>query len=263
MKRAIAASLFALGIGSLPHMALAQDASVYTASQAQQGAALYSRQCTACHGAALEGGVGPALKGDSFKQLAASQSLNVKSLMDVMSKTMPMTAPGSLKPEDYAALTAFILQQSGYPAGNQALNASNPGLDKISLGGGATASSALSAAQSAPTRNASSGVYTAAQAAHGKTLYGDNCLQCHGGELDGVEDAPPLAGKPFMSKWGSLSVGAVHAFIDRNMPPGNGGALGANQEADVVAYILSKNNFPAGPTPLPADPAGLNAIPLK
>jgi hypothetical protein len=58
-------------------------------------------------------------------------------------------------------------------------------------------------------------------------------------------------------------VGTVHAFIDKNMPPGNGGALGAVSEASVVAYILFKNNFPAGSTPLPADPAGLNGIALK
>jgi hypothetical protein len=30
-----------------------------------------------------------------------------------------------------------------------------------------------------------------------------------------------------------------------------------------VAYILSKNNFPSGSTPLPADPAGLNSIVTK
>jgi mono/diheme cytochrome c family protein len=244
------------GVCLLPVAAAAQEASLYSASQAAQGAALYARQCTACHGAKLEGGAGPALTGSSFRQLAAGQHLTAAALLDRISTTMPMTAPGSLKPEEYAALAAFLLQQSGYPAGDKVLAAGGAGLADLDLGRGAQPASMSG-------RLASQGAYTAAQLAQGKALYSDNCLQCHGAELDGVEDAPPLAGKPFIGKWGGLPVGAVHAFIDKNMPPGNGGALGAVQEAAVVAYILSKNNFPAGPAPLPADPAGLNAILLK
>lgn len=112
-------------------------------------------------------------------------------------------------------------------------------------------------------RLASAGVYTDAQAVRGKAFYSDNCIQCHGGELDGVEEAPPLVGQLFLRRWGGLPIGALHAFIDKTMPPGNGGALGAVEEADIVAYILSKNGFPSGPTPLPADPAGLLGITLK
>jgi mono/diheme cytochrome c family protein len=182
--------------------------------------------------------------------MAASQHLTIKSLLDVTSRTMPLTAPGSLKQEEYAALTAFILQQSGFPSGDKPLSEVSANLGD-SLGNAATA---------AAMRTASQGVYTDAQMAQGKAFYSDNCLQCHGGELDGVEDAPPLAGKLFISKWGGLPVGTLHAFIDKSMPPGNGGALGAVSEAAVVAYILYKNNFPSGSTPLPADPAGLNSI---
>ncbi len=121
---------------------------------------------------------------------------------------------------------------------------------------------AIGTATGAP-RMAADGVYTQAQAARGKAFYSDTCLNCHGGDLDGVEDAPPLAGALFLSHWGGRSAGGLHAFIDRNMPPGNGGALGAVSEADIVAYILSKNNFPAGPNALPADPSSLAAISIK
>jgi mono/diheme cytochrome c family protein len=213
----------------------AQDAAVYTASEVQQGAAIYLRQCAACHGDTLEGGAGPALKGMAFNAMATSQHLTAESLLDVISRTMPLAAPGSLKPEEYAALVAFILKQSGFRPGDTA----------------------------AAMRMASQGVYTQAQMAQGKAFYSDSCMQCHGGELDGVEDAPPLVGKLFISKWGGLPVGSVHAFIDKSMPPGNGGALGAVSEAAVVAYILSKNHFPSGSKPLPADPVGLNNIVLK
>ncbi len=246
---------FASWVCFFPYLGAAQDNAVYTGGQAQQGAALYATQCAACHGARLEGIAGPALTGPEFHQMAAAQHLTAKSLLDVVSRTMPMTAPGKLTPDQYASLVAFILQRSGYPAGDKPLSMESANLAGLDLGAGA--------AGAASPATASQGVYTPAQAAQGKAFYSDNCLQCHGGELDGVEDAPPLAGKPFIGKWGGLPVGSLHAFIDKNMPPGNGGALGAVSEAAVVAYILSKNNFPAGGAPLPADPAGLNAIILK
>ncbi|HWY60789.1 MAG TPA: cytochrome c [Rhizomicrobium sp.] len=263
MKRPVVL-VFAWSVCLFPLMVSAQDTAVYTNSQAQQGGALYASQCAACHGAQLEGIAGPALTGTGFHQMAAVQHLTPKSLLDVVTTTMPMTAPGSLKPDQYASIVAFILQRSGYPAGDKPLSKDSANLASLDLGidKAAGPSSATPAAATAM-RLASQGVYTDAQMAQGKALYSDNCIQCHGGELDGVEDAPPLAGKPFLSKWGSLPVGALHAFIDKNMPPGNGGALGAVQEAAVLAYILSKNYFPAGTTPLPADPAGLNGIVLK
>ena len=254
-------SAIAVAVGLLPFSEAAQDAALYTGAQAQQGAALYAGQCAICHGAQLEGGAGPALTGAAFHQMAAVQQLTAKSLLDVVSTTMPMTAPGTLKPEQYAFVVAFILQRSGYPAGDKPLAKDNEGLVGLDLGRDLAAAQQGAAAPTA--RMASQGVYTEGQRAQGQAFYSDNCLQCHGGELDGVEDAPPLAGKLFLSKWGGLPVGALHAFIDKNMPPGNGGALGAVSEAAVVAYILSKNNFPAGPGALPADPAGLNGIILK
>ena len=249
MKRPIALILFTSAC-LCSVTGAAQGAGLYTTSQAQQGAAIYARQCAVCHGDTLAGGAGPALKGMAFNEMAASQHLTIKSLLDVTSRTMPLTAPGSLKQEEYAALTAFILQQSGFLAGDRPLSEESVNLSDIDLG----------IDTAAAMRTASQGVYTDAQMAQGKAFYSDNCLQCHGGELDGVEDAPPLAGKLFLSKWGGLPVGTLHAFIDKSMPPGNGGALGAVSEAAVVAYILYKNNFPSGSTPLPADPAGLNSI---
>jgi len=172
---------------------------------------------------------------------------------------MPPVAPGSLKREEYAAVAAFILQQSSFQAGVQPLTAASPDLENIDLSK-SNGSMAAPSQPSTPARLASSGVYTAAQAAHGKTLYSDSCLACHGGDLDGVEDAPSLAGKAFLAKWGGRPVGTLHAFIGKTMPPGNGGALGPVQEADIVSYILSRNNFPPGSAPLPTDPQGLSAI---
>src|SRR5215469_11248365 len=117
-------------IAATPNLAGAQDAkpALYTADQATAGAAVYSQACAACHGAQLEGVAAPALKGANFGEMAAAQSLTADALLDVISNTMPQSDPGSLKPEDNAAVTAYILQQNGYPAGSTALAKGAAGL---------------------------------------------------------------------------------------------------------------------------------------
>jgi polar amino acid transport system substrate-binding protein len=114
-----AAVLFAAG----PHLAVAQSAkpALYTADQAATGAAIYAQSCAACHGTQLEGVAAPALKGSAFGEMATAQGLTAQSLLDVVANTMPQSDPGSLKPEDYNAVTAYILQQNDYPAGTAAL----------------------------------------------------------------------------------------------------------------------------------------------
>ena len=63
----------------------------------------------------------PALKGAIFGDGAIAKGTTAQSLLDVIANTMPQTDPGSLKPEDYNAVTAYILQQNGYPAGTAPL----------------------------------------------------------------------------------------------------------------------------------------------
>ena len=117
-------------IAVAPHLAGAQAAkpALYTADQATAGAAVYSQSCAACHGPQLEGVAAPALKGAVFGEMATAQSLTVDSLLDVIVNTMPQSDPGSLKPEDYAAVTAYVLQQNGYPAGTTPLAKGAAGL---------------------------------------------------------------------------------------------------------------------------------------
>jgi len=49
-------------------------------------------------------------------------------MLDVIANTMPQSDPGSLKPDEYSAVTAYILQQNGYPAGSAALAKGAAGL---------------------------------------------------------------------------------------------------------------------------------------
>jgi polar amino acid transport system substrate-binding protein len=117
-------------LATVPHLAGAQDAkpALFTADQGTAGAAVYSQACAACHGPQLEGVAAPALKGSVFGEMATAQSLTVDSLLDVITNTMPQSDPGSLKPEEYAAVTAYILQQNGYPAGSTPLAKGGAGL---------------------------------------------------------------------------------------------------------------------------------------
>ena len=131
--------LFAMGAlvaGVLAGTAIAQTAggpAIFTADQATQGAAVYQSQCAACHGSALEGVAGPALKGDQFKAMAQAQGLNAKSLLDVVSQSMPQSDPGSLSADQYNQVVAYILQQNGYPAGSDALTPDGAHLKDLDL----------------------------------------------------------------------------------------------------------------------------------
>ena len=117
-------------LAAAPQLANAQAAkpSLYTADQATAGAAVYSQACAACHGAQMEGVAAPALKGPAFGDMATAQGLTADALLDVIANTMPQSDPGSLKPEEYNAVTAYILQQNSYPAGSTPLAKGAAGL---------------------------------------------------------------------------------------------------------------------------------------
>jgi cytochrome c5 len=128
LSRILAASgffalLFAAGAG-----AQSAKPALFTAEQAQAGATVYAQACSGCHGGALEGGGAPELKGTAFNERAVAQGMTPQSLHDVVANTMPQTDPGGLKPEDYNAVVAYLLQQNGFPAGTTALAPNAPGM---------------------------------------------------------------------------------------------------------------------------------------
>ena len=77
----------------------------YIAAQVKTGATVYKQQCLSCHGARLQGVAGPALTGPAF----AHANLNVGQIDAIVTKQMPLTAPGSLSKSTYAAVMAYIL----------------------------------------------------------------------------------------------------------------------------------------------------------
>ncbi len=94
------------------------------------------------------------------------------------------------------------------------------------------------------------GVYTSEQAKRGATLYANDCASCHGSALNGGESAPPLAGGEFFANWNGLTVGDLFERIRVSMPADNPGKLSREQDADILAFMLSMNQFPDGQTQL-------------
>ncbi|HEY2152068.1 MAG TPA: c-type cytochrome [Vicinamibacterales bacterium] len=111
-----------------------------------------------------------------------------------------------------------------------------------------------------PTGSVWNGVYTQAQSDRGKALYSEQCASCHGGELTGGEMAPPLAGGEFMAGWDGLTVGDLFERIRISMPQNSPGSLSGQQNADILAFILSAAKFPAGETELPKEAGILKTI---
>ena|SRR5437867_1842774 len=121
--------------------------------------------------------------------------------------------------------------------------------------------SALRAQQaSQPSRSVWDGVYTEEQARRGQTLYASECQSCHGAALTGVEEAPPLAGPAFLANWNGLTVGDLSERIRASMPPNNPRRLSRDKIADILARVLSVNEFPAGKAELEREPEVLKQI---
>ena len=82
-----------------------------------QGAAVYARQCVACHGpngtgTALHRGLIP-LGNSKPVKIAGSLVPYATTVWDFINRAMPSTRPGTLKPDDVYAVTAFVLFLNG------------------------------------------------------------------------------------------------------------------------------------------------------
>lgn len=104
------------------------------------------------------------------------------------------------------------------------------------------------------------GVYTNAQAARGATAYGAACAGCHGANLAGTGEAPALQGGQFVGDFNSETVGDVFDRIRTTMPLEAPASLSRDQYADILAYILKSNGFPAGAKDLDRRSEYLKAI---
>jgi mono/diheme cytochrome c family protein len=119
------------------------------------------------------------------------------------------------------------------------------------------AAPAVSARQ---TQSTWDGMYTKEQADRGSLLYARSCSVCHSQDLMGGETAPALTGGQFVSNWDTLSVGELFERVRISMPADNPGGLNRQEYADILAFLFSKNGFPAGAAELSNKTEWLNQI---
>ena len=95
------------------------------------------------------------------------------------------------------------------------------------------------------------GAYTPAQAERGAVKYRQMCVMCHGPALEGNGEAPPLTGR-FIPDWAGTSLAELFEKIQATMPLFAPATLSSSDTADIMAFLLQSNNFPAGPAELQA-----------
>ena len=107
-------------------------------------------------------------------------------------------------------------------------------------------------AQNGATRSLASGVFTDEQATRGDRTFREVCAACHA--------TSEFARAGFFATWNGASLDGLFALIRTTMPQDEPGRLPAASYADVLAYLLRLNGFPAGPGELPWDTDGLRQI---
>jgi mono/diheme cytochrome c family protein len=113
----MAAGVVALGVATVavaqvtppaaPAPADAAAAGVFTAEQAERGLAAYTSRCSACHG-------------DDITHVVMGYP-DAGQFFSFISTEMPASAPGSLQPQMYADIIAYLLSVNGFAAGPQEL----------------------------------------------------------------------------------------------------------------------------------------------
>ena len=96
------------------------------------------------------------------------------------------------------------------------------------------------------TRSVWDGVYTETQANRGAALYDKECGGCHGPSGAGGSMAPALADAAFAANYDGQTVFDLFERSRTTMPVGREGQLSSQQIADITAFLLQCNKFPAG-----------------
>lgn len=99
--------------------------------------------------------------------------------------------------------------------------------------------------QAQPRQSVWDGVYTEEQASRGQTLFQQSCARCHGANLAGTFETPPLVGR-FIPYWEGTTLDVLFDYVSTAMPLDRPGSLGPTANAAIVAFLLKANGFPAG-----------------
>ena len=105
---------------------------VFTEDQVKRGAAAYQRECSSCHGSALEGGdMTPPLVGGGFT--SNWNDLTVGDLFERIRLTMPLDGPGKLSRQQNVDVIAYVLKTNAWPSGTTELPADAAALKQIKI----------------------------------------------------------------------------------------------------------------------------------
>jgi S-disulfanyl-L-cysteine oxidoreductase SoxD len=94
---------------------------VYSAAQADRGEKTYKAKCGTCH------------SGYVFMQSWTGQT--VFALYTNLRTTMPKDNPGSLKPQEYADVIAYLLKINRLPSGDTDLKGAKPAMEDVVIEG--------------------------------------------------------------------------------------------------------------------------------
>ncbi len=103
-------------IGHVHGQPVAKIGGWYTTGQAAAGEKLYRAQCGACHGAELEGGAGPSLKGASWHQMYGGAKL--LTVWGEIQGPMAQEAGTIYTTQQSLDILSYLLQQNGLPSGS-------------------------------------------------------------------------------------------------------------------------------------------------
>ncbi len=104
------------------------------------------------------------------------------------------------------------------------------------------------------------GIYTEEQALRGQQTYETACASCHGTDLSGGDEAPILSGGEFIWNWDGVTVGTLFERIRTSMPVEDPASVSRREKADILAYVLSSNDFPVGDAELASRTSVLERI---
>ena len=106
-------------------------------------------------------------------------------------------------------------------------------------------------------------LYTDDQANRGKILYRDACEGCHAPDLEGGKVVPGVAGQAFVDKWAGRSLAELFDLLLVSMPPEQPSSVSRQDKADMLAFILRENQWPAGVRELPDSVQALDGVLLE
>ncbi|MEO7361574.1 MAG: cytochrome c [Gemmatimonadaceae bacterium] len=232
--------------------------------QAVRGMEVFKKTCLECH-------TNSDVTGADFK--IKWNTRPVYDLFDVIRTTMPDDKPGTLTPDQYIDVVAYLARLNGAGSGGAPLVATDTaGLKKAvmeiqvpppMLDSGAvktdttvkvtidtTVTVTIATTVSVTTDSMAKLAVNMDQAVRGLAVFKKTCLECH--------TTSDVTGADFKIKWNGQPVYDLFNVIRTTMPDDKPGTLTTDEYIDVVAYLVRLNGAANGGAPFVAtDTAGL------